>query len=102
MVGELCVEGLGMASMPLGPGLVLLSGGSSCGGREDTTARVLIRAKGGWRCACVKSSNDWGSVLLPGVMLYHTVTSVPGRGAVVFGGRSSPLNIIRTLPQSDL
>ncbi|CDQ76681.1 unnamed protein product [Oncorhynchus mykiss] len=87
VVGEMCVEGLGM---PLGPGLVLLSGGSGWGGREDTTARVLIRAKGGWRCACVKSSNDWG------VILYHTVTSVPGRGAV-FGGRSSPLNPIRTL-----
>uniref|UniRef100_A0A8K9VGJ4 Uncharacterized protein n=1 Tax=Oncorhynchus mykiss TaxID=8022 RepID=A0A8K9VGJ4_ONCMY len=85
VVGEMCVEGLGM---PLGPGLVLLSGGSGWGGREDTTARVLIRAKGGWRCAC--------SVLLPGVILYHTVTSVPGRGAV-FGGRSSPLNPIRTL-----
>uniref|UniRef100_A0A673XWN6 Leucine carboxyl methyltransferase 2 n=1 Tax=Salmo trutta TaxID=8032 RepID=A0A673XWN6_SALTR len=89
MFGQLCVECLGMASMPLGPGLVLLTGGPGWGGREDTTARVLIRAKGGWRCAC--------SVLLPGVILYHTVTSVLGRGVVVFGGRSSPLNPIRTL-----
>lgn len=60
MVGQLCVECLWMASMPLGPGLVLLTGGSGWGGREDTTARFLIRAKGGWRCACVTSSNDWG------------------------------------------
>ncbi|CAB1347016.1 unnamed protein product [Coregonus sp. 'balchen'] len=32
MPGELCVEGLGMASTLLGPGLVLLSGGSGRGG----------------------------------------------------------------------
>uniref|UniRef100_A0A671YD90 tRNA wybutosine-synthesizing protein 4 n=1 Tax=Sparus aurata TaxID=8175 RepID=A0A671YD90_SPAAU len=37
------------------------------------------------------------SCLLPGVRLYHTVTSLPGGGLVVYGGRSSPLNPIRGL-----
>lgn len=31
---------------------------------------------------------------LPGLRLYHTVTSLPGGGIVVYGGRSSPLNPI--------
>lgn len=35
--------------------------------------------------------------LIPGVRLYHTVTPIPGVGAVVFGGRSSPLNPVRSL-----
>ncbi|KAL0963953.1 hypothetical protein UPYG_G00315730 [Umbra pygmaea] len=90
MVGELCVEGLGMASSTLAPGLVLLCGGSDRAGR-GATARVLLRGKEGWRCAHVESPTTWG------VRLYHTVTSVPGWGAVVFGGRSSPLSPIRTL-----
>lgn len=29
--------------------------------------------------------------------LYHTVTSLPGGGIVVFGGRSSPLNPVSSL-----
>lgn len=33
----------------------------------------------------------------PGVRLYHTVTSCPSGGAVVFGGRSSPLKPIRSV-----
>lgn len=34
---------------------------------------------------------------LSDVRLYHTVTSLPGRGIVVFGGRSSPFNAIKDL-----
>ncbi|KAJ8012659.1 hypothetical protein DPEC_G00045190 [Dallia pectoralis] len=90
MVGSLCVEGLGMASTSLAPGMVLLCGGSDRGGR-GAVARVLSRNKEDWRCAPVDSSIDWG------VRLHHTVTSVPGWGAVVFGGRSSPRNPIGTL-----
>ncbi|KAM7380210.1 hypothetical protein PAMP_003523 [Pampus punctatissimus] len=36
-------------------------------------------------------------VFPPGVRLYHTATSVPGGGTVVYGGRSSPLNPVRGL-----
>ncbi|XP_071400697.1 tRNA wybutosine-synthesizing protein 4 [Centroberyx affinis] len=90
MPEEVCMEGLGMASTSLGPGQLLLTGGSSRGGRGAVT-RVLLRGQAGWRCACVEPSVDWG------VRLYHTVTSLPGGGAVIYGGRSSPLNPIRSL-----
>ncbi|KAJ8396314.1 hypothetical protein AAFF_G00018910 [Aldrovandia affinis] len=83
-----CVEGLGMASAVLGPGVILLSGGSGRGGRGGA-ARVLIRGQAGWRCVCVESQC--------GVRMYHTLTAVPGWGVVVFGGRSSPLNPIRSV-----
>uniref|UniRef100_A0A665VXN7 tRNA wybutosine-synthesizing protein 4 n=1 Tax=Echeneis naucrates TaxID=173247 RepID=A0A665VXN7_ECHNA len=44
------------------------------------------------------SVNGWPSCFAPpGVRLYHTVTSCPGGGFVVYGGRSSPLNPIRDL-----
>ena len=33
----------------------------------------------------------------PGVRLYHTVTSLPGGDSILYGGRSSPLNPIRSL-----
>lgn len=33
----------------------------------------------------------------PGVRLYHTATSLSGGGAVVYGGRSSPLNPVKGL-----
>ncbi|KAM3861873.1 LOW QUALITY PROTEIN: tRNA wybutosine-synthesizing protein 4 [Diretmus argenteus] len=88
--GEVCVEGLGMASSCVGPGQVLLTGGSSRGGRS-TAAIVLLQGQAGWRCAHVEPSVEWG------VRLHHTVTSLPGGGAVVYGGRSSPLNPIRSL-----
>lgn len=88
--GSVCMEGLGMASTPLGPGLVLLCGGSSRGGR-GADARVLITGLAAWRNATVTSSTDWG------VRLYHTVNNVPGWGIVVYGGRSSPLHPIRSL-----
>ncbi|XP_018559891.1 tRNA wybutosine-synthesizing protein 4 isoform X2 [Lates calcarifer] len=82
-----CVEGLGMASTLVSPGQVLLTGGSSRGGR-GAVARVLLRGQEGWRSISVEPSVDLG------VRLYHTVTSCPGGGAVVYGGRSSPLNPI--------
>ncbi|XP_069033486.1 tRNA wybutosine-synthesizing protein 4 isoform X2 [Embiotoca jacksoni] len=84
------VEGLGMASTSLSPGKVLLTGGSSRRGRWPM-ASVLIRGQEGWRSISVEPVEDLG------VRLYHTVTCLPGRGAVVYGGRSSPLNPIRGL-----
>uniref|UniRef100_A0A7N9AWE5 tRNA wybutosine-synthesizing protein 4 n=1 Tax=Mastacembelus armatus TaxID=205130 RepID=A0A7N9AWE5_9TELE len=84
------VEGLGMASTSMSPGRVLLTGGSSRGGRGAAT-RVLIRGQEGWRCVGVEPSVDLS------VRLYHTVTALPGGGGVVYGGRSSPLNPVRGL-----
>uniref|UniRef100_A0A668B046 tRNA wybutosine-synthesizing protein 4 n=1 Tax=Myripristis murdjan TaxID=586833 RepID=A0A668B046_9TELE len=91
---EVCVEGLAMASTSLGPGQVLLTGGSSRGGRGAVT-RLLLRGQAGWRCACVGSSEDWGKRVFSSYLLF--VTSLPGGGAVVYGGRSSPLNPIKSL-----
>lgn len=114
-----CVEGLGMASASVRPGWVLLTGGSSRGGRR-AAIRLLLREQEGWRSVSVEPSADVGEgffffggrgsrswfsqeklvifpLLIPGVRLYHTVTPIPGVGAVVFGGRSSPLNPVRSL-----
>ncbi|KAG9348695.1 hypothetical protein JZ751_029012 [Albula glossodonta] len=79
------VEGLGMASAVLGPGVILLTGGSGRGGRGGADM-VLIRGQAGWRCVCLESRT--------GVRMYHTLTAVPGWGCIVYGGRSSPLNPI--------
>ncbi|KAI4888426.1 hypothetical protein NFI96_000910 [Prochilodus magdalenae] len=76
---------VGMTSSVLEPGLVLLSGGFGRGGRH-TAATALIRKQTGWTCATVELDGD------KGVRLYHALTSVPGWGAVVTGGRTSPLN----------
>ncbi|KAG7463300.1 tRNA wybutosine-synthesizing protein 4 [Solea senegalensis] len=84
------VEGLGMASASLSPGRLLLTGGSSRGGR-GAASRLLLRDRGDWRSVSVEPSQDLG------VRLYHTVTSLPGGGLVVYGGRSSPLNPITGL-----
>ncbi|XP_030283503.1 tRNA wybutosine-synthesizing protein 4 [Sparus aurata] len=84
------MEGLGMATSLLSPGQVLLTGGSSRGGR-GAVPRILLRNQEGWRSVNVEPSVDLG------VRLYHTVTSLPGGGLVVYGGRSSPLNPIRGL-----
>ncbi|XP_045909416.1 tRNA wybutosine-synthesizing protein 4 [Micropterus dolomieu] len=89
------MEGLGMASALVRPGQVLLTGGSSRGGRRAVT-RILLRDQEGWRFVCVEPSVDLG------VRLYHTVTSLPGGGIVVYGGRSSPLNPIRGLLRVNL
>ncbi|XP_063743083.1 tRNA wybutosine-synthesizing protein 4 isoform X2 [Eleginops maclovinus] len=85
-----CVEGLGTASTSLSTGRVLLTGGSSRGGRGPVS-RVLLRGQGGWRCVSVETAGDLG------VRLYHTATSLPGGGGLVFGGRSSPLKPARGL-----
>uniref|UniRef100_A0A3B4V2Y8 tRNA wybutosine-synthesizing protein 4 n=1 Tax=Seriola dumerili TaxID=41447 RepID=A0A3B4V2Y8_SERDU len=82
-----CMEGLGMASTLLSPGQVLLTGGSSRGGRGAVT-RLLLRGRGGWSSVSVEPSVD---------LLYHTATPRPGGGVVVYGGRSSPLNPITSL-----
>uniref|UniRef100_A0A8C1Z4W4 tRNA wybutosine-synthesizing protein 4 n=1 Tax=Cyprinus carpio TaxID=7962 RepID=A0A8C1Z4W4_CYPCA len=79
------IEVVGMASALLAPGIILLTGGCGRSGR-DTVARVLIKEKDGWKCACVEAHGDQV------VGLYQTLTSIPGGGAVLFGGRTSPLN----------
>ncbi|XP_070693954.1 tRNA wybutosine-synthesizing protein 4 [Pempheris klunzingeri] len=85
-----CMEGLGMATTLVSPGQVLLTGGSSRGGR-GAVMRILLRAQEGWRSVTVEPSADFG------VRLYHTVSSLPGGSAIVYGGRSSPLNPVRPL-----
>lgn len=80
-----CLEGLGMASALVSPRRVLLTGGSSRGGR-GAIIRMLIREEEGWRSVSEEPSEDLG------VRLYHTVTPLTAGGVVVFGGRSSPLN----------
>ncbi|XP_029980829.1 tRNA wybutosine-synthesizing protein 4 [Sphaeramia orbicularis] len=86
----LSMEGLGMASTLMSPDHVLLTGGSSKGGRGALTS-VLHRSHNGWKSVCVEPSGDLG------VRLYHTGTSLPGGGVMVFGGRSSPLNPVKSL-----
>ncbi|KAG1946012.1 tRNA wybutosine-synthesizing protein 4 [Pimephales promelas] len=83
--GSPCIEAVGMASAVLAPGKILLTGGCGRSGR-DTVARVLIKEQGGWKCACVEAHGDRV------VSLYQTLTSIPGGGVVLFGGRTSPLN----------
>ncbi|KAI2660658.1 tRNA wybutosine-synthesizing protein 4 [Labeo rohita] len=85
MYGSPSIEAVGMASAVLAPGIILLTGGCGRNGR-DTAARVLIKEKDGWKCACVEAHGD------KVVSLYQTLTSIPGGGAVLLGGRTSPLN----------
>uniref|UniRef100_A0A3B4YBH9 Leucine carboxyl methyltransferase 2 n=1 Tax=Seriola lalandi dorsalis TaxID=1841481 RepID=A0A3B4YBH9_SERLL len=91
-----CMEGLGMASTWLSPGQVLLTGGSSRGGRGAVT-RLLLRGRGGWSSVGVEPSVDLGEDHQLCVRLYHTATSRPRGAVVVYGGRSSPLNPITSL-----
>uniref|UniRef100_A0A3P8UDW8 tRNA wybutosine-synthesizing protein 4 n=1 Tax=Amphiprion percula TaxID=161767 RepID=A0A3P8UDW8_AMPPE len=84
------MEGLGMASTSVSPGHLLLTGGSSRGGR-GATSRVLLRGQEGWRSVSVEASADLG------VRLHHTATALPGGGVLVLGGRSSPLSPTRGL-----
>ncbi|XP_034042461.1 tRNA wybutosine-synthesizing protein 4 [Thalassophryne amazonica] len=79
-----CMEGLGLASTVLGPGVVLLTGGSCRGGR-GAVSRILTRGPGGWRAVTVEPTADFG------IRLYHTAAPLPGGASVLFGGRSSPL-----------
>lgn len=73
-----------MALALLEPNVLMLTGGFGRSGRE-TAVRVLIKGQAGWNWASVDTSADWGA------RLYHSMTAVPGWGALVFGGRSSPL-----------
>ncbi|KAM9804463.1 tRNA wybutosine-synthesizing protein 4 [Neosynchiropus ocellatus] len=85
------VEGLGMTSSVVDRGQVLLVGGCSRVGRGKQT-RVLHRGPGGWMCVSVEPSE------VLGVRLYHTSTPLPGGGALIYGGRSSPLNSVKGDP----
>ncbi|XP_047671365.1 tRNA wybutosine-synthesizing protein 4 isoform X2 [Tachysurus fulvidraco] len=81
------VEAVGMASCLLEPGVVLLTGG--CGRRgRNTAATLLIKDGTAWRYATVEPKGQ------KSIRLHHSMTSVPGRGAVILGGRTSPLNPI--------
>nr|XP_057939051.1 tRNA wybutosine-synthesizing protein 4 [Doryrhamphus excisus] len=83
-----CVEGLGSASTCLDDGHILLTGGSCRSGR-GAPSRLLLKGPESWtESVTVKPSAHLG------VRLYHTVTSTPGGGAVIYGGRSSPLSPI--------
>lgn len=84
-----CMEGLGMASTSVSAGQVLLTGGSSRGGR-GSMMRILLRDQEGWRSVIVEPSVDLG------VRLYHSVTALPGGDFVVYGGRSSPLSPVKS------
>ncbi|XP_077472563.1 tRNA wybutosine-synthesizing protein 4 [Stigmatopora argus] len=84
------VEGLGMASTMLDGGHILLTGGSSRTTRGAPN-RVLLKGSEGWSSVHVESSAHLS------VRLYHTATSVPGGGTLIYGGRSSPLNPIEGL-----
>ncbi|KAJ0070124.1 hypothetical protein NL108_002432, partial [Boleophthalmus pectinirostris] len=83
-------EGLGMGSACLCPNVVLLTGGSSKGGREAQMG-LLLKNKDNWNFMKVAPSGDLG------VRLYHTVSAIPGKSAIVLGGRASPLNPVKTI-----
>ncbi|KAM9710396.1 LOW QUALITY PROTEIN: tRNA wybutosine-synthesizing protein 4 [Menidia menidia] len=78
------LEGVAMATAGAAPGLVLLTGGADRGGRRAGT-RILLKDRGGW------TSMEAEPLEQLGVRLHHTATPLPGGGALVFGGRSSPL-----------
>lgn len=83
-------EGLGMGSVSLGTNAIVLTGGSNKGGRE-AQIRLLHKSKDSWKCIKVSSSGDIG------VRLYHTVSAIPGEGAIILGGRTSPLNPVKSI-----
>ncbi|XP_061698638.1 tRNA wybutosine-synthesizing protein 4 [Syngnathoides biaculeatus] len=89
-IEPVCVEGLGMASTLLDGGQILLTGGFCRTGR-GSSSRFLLKGHEGWRSIHVHPS---ASFIL---RLYHTVTSIPGGMAVIYGGRSSPVNPITGL-----
>lgn len=82
------IEGLGMGSVSLWPNVILLTGGSSRGGR-GAHAGLLMKNKEDWKCKVVSSDL--------GVRLYHTVSAIPGKAAIVLGGRTSPLNPVKSI-----
>lgn len=83
-------EGLGMGSVSLWPNVVVLTGGSNKGGRKAQIG-LLHKNKDSWKCIKVSSSGNIG------VRLYHTVSAIPGEGAIVLGGRTSPLNPVKSI-----
>lgn len=85
-----CTEGLGMASSSVSPNQVLLTGGSTKGGREAQIG-MLLKNKESWKSVKVETSGNFG------VRLYHTVSALPRGGAIVFGGRTSPLNPVKNV-----
>ncbi|KAM9486203.1 tRNA wybutosine-synthesizing protein 4 [Clarias gariepinus] len=90
MPEALCVEAVGMASSLLEPGVVLLTGG--CGRRgRNTAATLLIRENTAWSYATVEPDGE------KCMRMYHSMTSVAGWGAVILGGRTSPLNPIEDI-----
>lgn len=62
MCGSPGIEALGMASVVMAPGNILLTGGCGRSGR-DTVARVLIKEQDGWKCACVEARGDTGDLI---------------------------------------
>lgn len=65
------LEGLGMASTLISSGQVLLTGGSSRGGR-GTVTRILLRGQEGWRAIGVQPSVDLseGTVFVLWVVIF--------------------------------
>ncbi|XP_051937777.1 tRNA wybutosine-synthesizing protein 4 [Hippocampus zosterae] len=90
-----CLEGFGMASTFLDGGLILLTGGSCRTGR-GAPSRVLHRGLEGWRSFHVTPS------ACSSVRRYHSITSIAGGVAVIYGGRSSPVSPIGGLVKVSL
>lgn len=82
-------EGIGMASTSLSPNVVLLTGGSNKGGREAQIG-MLLRNNESWKYIRVVTSDF-------SVCMYHTASAISKRGALVLGGRASPLNPVKSI-----
>uniref|UniRef100_A0A3B3ZVA1 Uncharacterized protein n=1 Tax=Periophthalmus magnuspinnatus TaxID=409849 RepID=A0A3B3ZVA1_9GOBI len=106
-----CAEGLGMASASLGPNVVLLTGGSSKGASLPLSSPPSLSVSSSLSLSlntlnhyndstcCIKTAERTTLIVtcLTGVRLYHTATAIPGKSAVVLGGRTSPLNPVKTV-----
>ncbi|CAB1328620.1 unnamed protein product [Coregonus sp. 'balchen'] len=71
---ELCVEGLGGGLYAPGSWAGAAQWAFRLGGREATTASVLIRVKGGWRCAWYHHREYWMSDVSSPVSTPHSVS----------------------------
>lgn len=83
-------EGLGMGSVSILPNYFVLTGGSGKGGREAQIG-LLFKNKDSWEFNKVDSTGDIG------VRLYHTVSAVQEKAAIVLGGRTSPLKPVKSI-----